>query len=390
MARVLVCGAGVFGVTGALTLRARGYDVTLTDPGPIPHPLAESTDISKAVRMDYGADESYTAWMENALDGWRAYNRKWNRELFHETGVLYLSRGPMQAGGFEHDSFEVLTRRGHRIERLDAVEIGRHFPAWSTGAYKDGYYNHVGGFAESGRVVARLVGDARAAGVRIVEGFSAARILRDGAEDATGARLTADYVVVAAGAWTARLVPSLADHLFPIAQPVFHLRPSDAQPFQAHVFPTFGADIAKTGYYGFPATPDGLLKIANHGPGRHLEPDGPRQVTDRDVASLRGFLRETFPALEDAPIASTRVCIYCDTHDEHFWIAPDPDRPNIVVATGGSGHAFKFAPLLGEWIADAVEGRVIERFRWRPEARDARGEEAARHHGDVPASDRVQ
>ncbi|MCA1595892.1 MAG: sarcosine oxidase, partial [Chloroflexi bacterium] len=77
----------------------------------------------------------------------------------------------------------------------------------------------------------------------------------------------------------------------------------------------------------------------------------------------------------------TRVCLYTDTWDGHFWIAPDPDRPGLVVATGGSGHAFKFAPVLGEIIADAVEGHEnasLDRFRWRPEVRPARSDEAAR------------
>jgi sarcosine oxidase/L-pipecolate oxidase len=56
-----------------------------------------------------------------------------------------------------------------------------------------------------------------------------------------------------------------------------------------------------------------------------------------------------------------------------------PTRPNVVVATGGSGHAFKFAPLVGRWIADAVAGDIIPRFAWRTGA--ASGQEAARHHG---------
>ena len=77
---------------------------------------------------------------------------------------------------------------------------------------------------------------------------------------------------------------------------------------------------------------------------------------------------------------ATRVCVYCDTLDEHFWIAPDPERRGLIVAAGGSGHAFKFAPLLGEWIGDAVEGKVIERFRWR-KAGGTQGQERARHHG---------
>src|SRR5579859_8186850 len=83
--RVLVVGAGIFGVTAAIELRRRANEVTLVDPGPVPHPLAASTDISKIVRLDYGADEAYTAWMERALERWRAWNADLGKTLFHET-----------------------------------------------------------------------------------------------------------------------------------------------------------------------------------------------------------------------------------------------------------------------------------------------------------------
>ncbi len=79
----------------------------------------------------------------------------------------------------------------------------------------------------------------------------------------------------------------------------------------------------------------------------------------------------------------TRLCLYADTHDEDFWIARDPAREGLTVASGGSGHGFKFAPVLGGIIADAVEGRAnpwLDKFRWRPEVRLARGREAARCH----------
>src|SRR5450631_3145056 len=107
-ASAIVVGAGIFGVTAALALRRRGRAVTLLDPGPLPHPLAESTDISKVVRADYGADEDYTARMEIALDGWRRWNAAWPEALFHETGVLFICRSVMDRGGFEHESFSLL------------------------------------------------------------------------------------------------------------------------------------------------------------------------------------------------------------------------------------------------------------------------------------------
>ena len=125
------------------------------------------------------------------------------------------------------------------------------------------------------------------------------------------------------------------------------------------------------------------MKIAHHGPGRDLDPDSSRDVAASEEAALRTFLASAFPELAQARIEAKRTCIYCDTRDEHFWIARDPEHEGLTVATGGSGHGFKFAPLLGGWIADAVQGVAnpeLHKFRWRPQISPARGEEAARQH----------
>jgi len=93
------------------------------------------------------------------------------------------------------------------------------------------------------------------------------------------------------------------------------------------------------------------------------------------------FLRATFPALGDAPIVHRRLCVYGDTLDGHFWIARDPARPSLTIATGGSGHAFKFAPELGPLIADTILGvahPLAHKFRWRPELATASRGDAAR------------
>ena len=104
---VLVVGAGVFGLSAARALNRRGARVTVFDPGPVPHPLAASTDISKAIRFDYGNDVDYMAWMEQAMHGWRDYNQSSRPSseppLFHETGLLYLSRDALRPGGFEYE-----------------------------------------------------------------------------------------------------------------------------------------------------------------------------------------------------------------------------------------------------------------------------------------------
>src|SRR6185503_19172164 len=291
----------------------------------------------------------------------------WRTARFHETGVMFLTRTPMQPGGFEDASYTLLARRGHRVERLDAAAITARFPAYRPGLYVDGYFHREGGWAESGAVVAQLVRDAIDAGVA-VRGDCAIDRLIDGGALAGDEQLTADATVVCAGAWTPKLVPELAPFLRATGQPIFHLQPDDPALFTPAHFPVFGADIARTGYYGFPVNPDGILKIANHGSGVDIAPDDPRAVTPAQDAALRAMLAESFPALADAPIVHRRLCVYCDTRDANFWIARHPERRDLTVATGGSGHAFKFAPVIGELIADAVLGRsnpFSHKFRWR-------------------------
>ena len=60
--------------------------------------------------------------------------------------------------------------------------------------------------------------------------------------------------------------------------------------------------------------------------------------------------------------------MYCDSFDGDLFIAADPDREGLVVASGGSGHGFKFAPALGAIVADVLEerdNRFTRRFTWR-------------------------
>src|SRR5436305_1680047 len=266
MAKVIIVGAGVNGVTAAIQLKKRGHEVILVDPGPLPHALAASTDISKAVRAAYGADEDYTV--------------------------------------------------------LD-----------------DG--QHIGG----------------------------------------------DIIVIAVGAWTPYVLPFTKDFFRATGQLVSHIKPAEPELFAPERFPVFGADITVTGYYGFPINRDGVVKIANHGPGRETSPESPkRAVTPEDEKNLREFLSSTFPTLADAPIVYSRVCMYCDTHDGNFWIACDPDRRGLIIAAGDCGHGVKFAPVLGEIIPDAVEetpNPILEKFRWRPDVHAGSGTDVARFNPEL-------
>ena len=395
---VIVVGAGIYGVSAALALQQRGYLVSLCDPGPLPHPKAASTDISKVIRMDYGADELYLQMMEDAFEGWDRWNREWPTALYHQTGFVIMARQPMRPGTYEYESYRLLQQHGHNPQHLDAQALRRRFPAWNADAYAEGYFNPRAGWAESGRVVERLLLLAMAQGVRRYDGLQFARLLESGGRvqgiiGDDGAILTSDFVVMCAGAWTPTLLPHLTDVLWATAQPVLHFKVDDLALFQPPKFTVWAADIANTGWYGFPALDDGTLKLANHGPGRRVHPDEPRIADLHAEDKFRTFLQHTFPQAAAAPLLRTRLCLYCDSWDGNLWIDHDPEHPGLIVCAGDSGHAFKFAPILGELIADVLERRsnpFAARFAWRARGRldheDARFVGGTADQTETPAS----
>jgi glycine/D-amino acid oxidase-like deaminating enzyme len=138
----------------------------------------------------------------------------------------------------------------------------------------------------------------------------------------------------------------------------------------------WAADIATTGWYGF-AYHAGVVKVANHGPGVRVDPAAPRVADEAALPSFRAFFERALPDLVGAKKVLGRRCLYSDSFDGDFFIDRHPRRAGLAVASGGSGHAFKFAPLLGELVADALERRTSDRasdsdlsrlavrYRWR-------------------------
>ena len=388
MESIVIVGAGMFGLTASLELRRRGYSVTVLDPGPVPHPLSASNDTSRMVRMDYGDDELYVELAGKAIEGWHAWNHSSGQDLYHEDGFLMACSQPMAPGAFEYDSYQFLSQRGYKLQRMDSSQITQRFPLWNGNKYTNGYLNPRAGWAEAGNVVAWLAEEARASGVNLrtgaqVTGFIADDSKVDGVITAEGSRELADLVVVAAGAWTPTLLPELAEVMRPVGQPILYLQPADPELYRGPQFPPWAADISRTGWYGFPANQDGIIKIANHGPGRPMTTEESRDLNPAEISRFKAFIKDTIPSLANAPIVNSRMCLYCDTWDGNFWIGHHPDKEGLVVAAGGSGHGFKFAPVMGGLIADAVE-RVhtpyAKRFSWRPKGDSTA--EAIRYTGE--------
>ncbi len=387
--RAAIVGCGIFGTTAAVELRARGWDVTLVDQGSAPHPKATSNDANRVVRPDYGSDDFYVDLALEAIDGWHEWNRTWDEPPYHEDGFLLLARESLRPGTFEGDSFERLSARGIPLERLDGEAIRARFPAWRTDDYPAAYHNPRAGWTEADRVLETLLRLATAAGVRIRPDAPMRGLVEDDRGVAgiileDGERLEADVVLLAAGPWTPPLLPELGNVMWPSGQPILYFQPDKADAFRSPVFSPWAADIANSGWYGIAALADGRVKVASHGEGLRVDPGADLKVPPATEPIFRAFLARALPGLAEAPAAGSRLCVYCDTWDGDFWIDHDPRRPGLVVATGGSGHGFKFAPVLGPIIADVVErhpNRWAHRFRWR--TREGRRSEDARSEVDL-------
>jgi sarcosine oxidase len=66
---------------------------------------------------------------------------------------------------------------------------------------------------------------------------------------------------------------------------------------------------------------------------------------------IRAALAEHVPAANGA-LVDAKTCLYTVAPDGDFIIDRLPDAPQVVVASPCSGHGFKFAPAIGEILAD--------------------------------------
>jgi glycine/D-amino acid oxidase-like deaminating enzyme len=132
------------------------------------------------------------------------------------------------------------------------------------------------------------------------------------------------------------------------------------QPFLPDRFPVFLCVSPGDGFpgYGFPAVDgaNGGVKAAIHGSHVLCTPETvDREVHESDLAAVIHTLRPRFPSL-DGHILKAKTCLYTMTPDEHFILGPHPQFPSVSIACGFSGHGFKFAPVVGEILAQLATG----------------------------------
>ena len=387
----LIVGGGIFGISSAVTLAERGHKVGLINPDKIPHHLAASTDISKAVRMEYGSDTEYFEMAEECIRGWREWNELFDEEVYREVGFLMLSKSSFDdnESSYEQSSYRQLVDHGYEPERIKGDEISKRFPILKKNVYQEACLNPIGGYCFSGTAVQCLAKYARSIGVSIHEGHTAHKlVIENGRLQAIHTLEDGQFkfqkAIIAAGPYTPYLVPDLKPYFKATGHPVFWLYPENGAPFRYPNLSVFMADIAQTGWYGFPLSEThGVVKVARHSAGLTMDPrNKDRRVTDMEVRDMRTFVNNTFNGLEKAPLVYTRRCLYTDSLDGHFWIDHHPEIDGLMVSTGGSGHGMKMGPVIGKMTADIAEGRqhaYSNRYNWRHLESDTVQREEARH-----------
>ena len=162
----------------------------------------------------------------------------------------------------------------------------------------------------------------------------------------------ADTCIVCAGAWTNKLLQQFNLPLSPIRKTFAWFEAEEAL-YGEENFPAFTVELGDACYYGFPSIDGAGYKIGRHDGGETINPDEElREFDESDTADLRQFI-DTYMR-QVGPLKAGKVCKYTMTPDEHFIIDFLPQQSNVVVASGFSGHGFKFASAVGEMLAQMV------------------------------------
>lgn len=354
---VAVIGAGVFGAWTAHFLRQSGASVALLDGYGPANSRASSGGETRVIRMGYGPDELYTRWAMRSLPLWREFAARTGREIFRQTGVLWLSN---EADAYLKSLCIELAQAGVEREELKAEEIARRWPQLRFQDVTWGVLEPYSGLLLARESVQALVMDFVASGGDYLRAVADAPS-GDGtlAQIKTGAGelISAGKFVFCCGPWLPKIFPELlAERIFVTRQEVFFLgTTAGSADFRPPKMPVWLHRTHAGLPYALPDIEGRGFKIAFDRHGDRFDPDtGMRIVGESAITQLREYLRQHIPALEHAPVIETRVCQYENTWNGDFLIDRHPEFENVWIAGGGSGHGFKHGPALGEYLSARI------------------------------------
>jgi sarcosine oxidase len=360
----IVVGGGVMGAASAWALAGRGRETILFEQFELGHVRGSSHGPSRVFRLAYPQPE-YVRLARQALESWRRLEAEAEEPLLLTTGGIYT-------GGWAEACGAALASCGVSRAWLPADEAAERFPGMSFDGIDRVLLQEDGGICLADRALAALVRLARKGGVEIREREEVEHVLLDdqGIMVATQTeQVTAPVVVVAAGTWAGGLLSQLAIELplRPAFTQVSYFEPADGQ--STISLPTYvesdleDVGLGRGGYWIPPHGETTAIKVGAGVPGHTVDPAlGPFEPDAERLQRDRDFVAKRLPAFSTDPVA-TETCLYTMTPDGDFVL----ERVgSVVICSCCSGHGFKFAPRIGELVADLAtgsgSGAASERF----------------------------
>ncbi|HXX93186.1 MAG TPA: N-methyl-L-tryptophan oxidase [Planctomycetota bacterium] len=334
---VRVIGLGVMGSAAAYHLARRGLRVLGQEQFGPAHDRGSSHGLSRVIRQAYFEHPDYVPLVLRAYELWENLERESGRSLLRKTGALMIGRPECAVVQGSRKSAE-LHRLRHRM--MSAEEVRSRFPVLRLRDDEVALEEFDAGVLQAEE------------SVRAMQELAA----RHGAELQFGVQARLDErrapkTVVTAGGWIRDLVPGL-----PLQGERQVLHWFDPQGDESRI-PLYLWDRDGRPFYAIPDVHrHGLgMKVAFHHHGETASPhDLRRDVEPAEIEEMRRRLSETVPSQAGAHRKSA-VCLYTNTPDEHFLLGALPGNADLVLASPCSGHGFKFAPVMGEILADLVQ-----------------------------------
>ncbi len=351
---VIVVGVGGMGSAAVFQLAARGVDVLGLEQYDIPHTNGSSHGVTRIIRKGQHEHPAYVPLVRRAYDHWTALESRTGRTLMHVTGGITI-------GSPNSQLFSATLRscKRHDVDHevLSEDAVNERFPAYELPHDQRAVYEPDSGFLVPEQCLIAHVEAAHEEGAEIrarepVQDITPVSSGRVRVATQTGT-YEADRLVVTAGAWTGKLLPTLSDVAVPVRQVLAWFQPTVPAQFDPEHFPVFAHATGEGHYYGSPRYDVPGFKVGRFD---HLEtavdPDEmDRRPQPEDEAVLRSYVERYVPD-GVGPTMRRATCMYTNTPDKRFILDTHPDYPQIVIGAGFSGHGFKFASVIGEILAD--------------------------------------
>lgn len=353
----IVIGAGGLGSAVVYHLARAGLKTAGIDRFDPPHDAGSSHGGTRLFRKAYFEDARYIPLLERSHSLWKELSAESGKNLYHATGFLIMSR---ESESPADRAAQNAGRCGIVLETLRAKELRRRFPQFRLEDDHRGLLEPGGGYLEVETAIRAHLDLARRAGA--VLRFEERVLSWESRERRVHVRTDkeeyeAETLVLAPGAWSSGLIGEFGMTLTVRRAPQFWFSGADRHD-ESRGMPCFAFAEDGRFIYGFPNVAPWGIKAANYEPSTILNDPLERNpnYTVAELDPVARIVTRRLVGVDPVPVHSN-ICMHTLTQDENFVVDRHPHYENVYLLTGDSGHAFKFAPVLGEIVAGLAAGR---------------------------------